>query len=134
MFVADVPIGRRLWSLVDGARRARARPRRPDPRAHSADRFSDRPVMQGLAVLADADRRRKLLALLAAIAALTAVRVWLVLTVCGLPHGLGEVGWVFATLGAFGLLPIGPGGPAGAALAALGTPRMRHGRGGALTD
>lgn len=85
------------------------------------DRFADRPVMRGLAVLADRRRRGTLVALVAAIAALTAARIFLVLAACGLPHGLGEVAWVFATLGVFGLLPIGPGAPAGATLAALGT-------------
>ncbi|MGH2917625.1 MAG: GNAT family N-acetyltransferase, partial [Solirubrobacteraceae bacterium] len=88
---------------------------------HLIERFAHRPIVRGLAVLADRRRRRMLLALVTAIAALTAGRVWLVLVVCGLPHGFGEVAWVFATLGTFGLLPIGPSAPAGATLAALGT-------------
>ncbi len=84
-------------------------------------RFSQRTSVRGLAVLADRDRRGPLAVLVAAIVGLTVARIWLVLLVCGLPHGLGEVAWVFAALGVFGLLPIGPGAPPGATLAALGT-------------
>jgi hypothetical protein len=83
-------------------------------------RFAHRPLVRGLAVLADPRRRGMLLALAAGICAATVARLWLVLAVCGLPHGLGEVGWLFAALGAFGLLPAGPGAPAGATLATLG--------------
>ena len=80
-----------------------------------------RTSVHGLAVLADRARRGPLTILVAAIVALTMARVWLVLSVCGLPHGPGEVAWVFAALGVFGLLPIGPGAPSAATLAALGT-------------
>jgi hypothetical protein len=83
-------------------------------------RFEHRPLVRGLAVLADCRRRGRLVALAAGICAATVARVWLLLAVCGLPHGLGEVGWLFAALGAFGLLPAGPGTPAGATLATLG--------------
>ena len=85
------------------------------------DRFARRPLVRGLAVLADRRRRGRLAVLVAAVVALTLGRIALVLTVCGLPHGLGEVAWVFAAMGAFGLLPIGPGSTPGATLAALGT-------------
>ena len=83
-------------------------------------RFAHRPAARGLAVLADRRRRGPLVALVTAIASLTAVRVWLVLSTCGLPHGLGEVALMFAALGVFGLLPLGPSGPSGAALATAG--------------
>lgn len=84
------------------------------------ERFAHRPLARGLAVLSDVDRRGALLALVVTIGSLTVARVWLVLAVCGLPHGLGEVAWVFTALGAFGLLPLGPGASPGATLAALG--------------
>jgi hypothetical protein len=83
-------------------------------------RFAHRPLVRGLAVLADRRRRARLLALAGGICGATVTRLWLILLVCGLPHGLGEVGWLFAALGAFGLLPAGPGAPAGATLATLG--------------
>lgn len=85
------------------------------------ERCARRPIVRGLAVLADRRRRGPLVALVAAIVALTLGRIALVLTVCGLPHGLGEVAWVFAAMGVFGLLPVGPGATPGATLAALGT-------------
>ena len=84
-------------------------------------RYEHRPIARGLAVLADRRRRGPLFVLAGGVCAATVARVWLLLTVCGLPHGLGEVGWLFAALGAFGLLPTGPGAPAGATLATLGT-------------
>lgn len=83
-------------------------------------RFAHRPLAAGLAVLADRGRRGRLLGFATGICAATVVRIWLVLVVCGLPHSAGEVGWLFAALGAFGLLPAGPGAPAGATLATLG--------------
>lgn len=83
-------------------------------------RFAHRPIARGLAVLADRRRRGRLVALAAGVCGATVARIWLVLVVCGLPHTAGEVGWLFAALGAFGLLPAGPGAPAGATLATLG--------------
>lgn len=83
-------------------------------------RFAHRPIARGLAVLADRRRRVRLVALAAGICATTVARIWVVLVACGLPHAAGEVGWLFAALGAFGLLPAGPGAPAGATLATLG--------------
>jgi hypothetical protein len=83
--------------------------------------FARRPLVRGLAVLADHDRRGRLVALVTAVVALTLARIWLVLAVCGLPHGLGEIAWVFAAMGVFGLLPVGPGASPGATLAALAT-------------
>ena len=84
-------------------------------------RYAHRPIARGLAVLADRRRRGRLAALVAGVCAATVARIWLVLVACGLPHTAGEVGWLFAALGAFGLLPAGPGAPAGATLATLGT-------------
>ena len=84
------------------------------------ERFAHRPIVRGLAILGDRRRRGRLVALVAGVAALTFARVWLILAVCGLPHGLGEVAWVFAALGIFGLLPLGPGAPPGATVAAIG--------------
>ena len=60
------------------------------------ERFAHRPIVRGLAILGDRRRRGTLVALVAGTAALTVARVWLILAVCGLPHGLGEVAWVFA--------------------------------------
>lgn len=84
------------------------------------ERFSQRPMLRGLAVLADRRRRRPLFALVMALSALMVVRIWLVLAVCGLSHGLGEIAWVWAAVGIFGLLPLGPGAPAAATLATAG--------------
>ena len=87
-------------------------------------RFAGRPMLRGLAVLADPRRRGPLAALVAGVVALTLARLWLVLAVCGLPHGLGELATVFAAMGVFGLLPIGPGAPVAATLAALGAAQL----------
>ena len=85
------------------------------------ERFAHRPIVRGLAILGDRRRRGRLVALVAGVAALTLARVWLILAVCGLPHGLDEVAWVVAALGIFGLLPLGPGAPPGATVAAIGS-------------
>ena len=85
------------------------------------ERFAHRPIVRGLAILGDRRRRGRLVALVAGVAALTVARVWLILAVCGLPHGLDEVAWVVAALGIFGLLPLGPGAPPGATVAAIGS-------------
>jgi len=85
------------------------------------ERFAHRPIVCGLAILADRRRRGLLVVLVTAVVALTVARVWLILAVCGLPHELGEIAWVFAALGVFGLLPLGPGAPPSATLAAIGT-------------
>jgi hypothetical protein len=84
-------------------------------------RFAHRPLVRGLAVLADRRRRGMLTAMACGICAATVARVWLLLAVCGLPHGVGQVGWLVAALGAFGLLPAGPGAPAAASVATLGS-------------
>lgn len=84
-------------------------------------RFAHRPLMRGLAVLSDRRRRGRLIAMAAGIIGATAARVWLLLAAFGLAHGAGEVGWLVATLGAFGLLPAGPGAPAGATVATFAT-------------
>ncbi len=82
--------------------------------------FARRQIFRGLAALADRRRRRALAALVASLVALTLARVSLVLSVCGLPHGVAEVATVFVAMGVFGLLPIGPGASPGATLAAFG--------------
>lgn len=84
------------------------------------ERFAHRPIVRGLTILGDRRRRGALVLLVGAIAALTVARVWLILAVCDLPHGLDEIAWVFAALGIFGLLPLGPGAPPGATVAAIG--------------
>ena len=84
-------------------------------------RFDHRPIARGLAVLGDVRRRRVLLGLVACLTGLTALRIWLILAVCGLPHGLAAVATVFAALGVFGLLPLGPAASPGATLATAGT-------------
>src|SRR5204863_7162878 len=84
-------------------------------------RFAHRAIARGLAVLADRRRRGRLVFFAAGICGATVARIWVVLVACGLPHTAGEVGWLFAALGAFGLLPAGPGAPAGATLATLGS-------------
>ena len=83
-------------------------------------RLTDRPFVRGLAVLADRRRRGPLVAIVIAGITLTVARLWLVLSVCGLPHGIAELTAVFAAIGLFGLLPFGPGAPVAATLAALG--------------
>jgi hypothetical protein len=80
-----------------------------------------RPVARGLAILAERGRRRRLLALVAAITGLGALRVLLVLDAAGLAHGLGAVAACVAALGVFGLLPLGPSAAPGATLAVSGT-------------
>jgi hypothetical protein len=84
------------------------------------ERLARRPIVRGLAVLADRRRRGPVVALVLGVEALTVGRVALVLSVSGLPHGLADVAWVVAAMGVFGLLPIGPGASPGATLAALG--------------
>ena len=88
---------------------------------YAPERFAGRPMARGLAVLADRERRVPLVAIVATLSALTVVRVWLLLLVCGLPHSIGHVALLFGALGVFGLLPFGPGAPAGATLAVAGS-------------
>ncbi len=101
--------------LVPGAPRLAAPARRFAPRGHARWSFA-----RGLAVLRDPRRRRVLATLVAAIVGLTLSRIWLVLAVCGLPHGFAEVVAVFAALGVFGLLPIGAGAGPASTVAVLG--------------
>ena len=88
---------------------------------HAPERFASRPMARGLAVLADRDRRLPLVAIVAALSALTVVRIWLLLLNLRLPHSIGHVALLFGALGVFGLLPFGPGAPAGATLAVAGS-------------
>lgn len=92
----------------------------PGARTACARWGARRPTVRGVAVLADRRRRVLLLALAAAITAVTAARVWLVLLACGLPHGVEEVAMLVGALGVLGLLPLGPAASPGAALATLG--------------
>jgi hypothetical protein len=82
-------------------------------------RFAHRPLVCGLAVFGVPGRRGWLGVLVAGVVAVTLARIGLVLAVCGLPHGLGEIAWVFAAMGILGLLPLGPGASPGATLVAL---------------
>ena len=82
-------------------------------------RFAHRQFVRGLAVLGARGRRGRLVVLVGAVVAVTLARIWLVLAVCGLPHGLGEIAWVFAAMGILGLLPLGPGASPAATLVAL---------------
>jgi hypothetical protein len=82
-------------------------------------RFAHRPFVRGLAVFGARGRRGWLVVLVAGVVAVTLARIGLVLAVCGLPHGLGEIAWVFAAMGILGLLPLGPGASPGATLVAL---------------
>jgi hypothetical protein len=66
-----------------------------------------------------AARRGRLVALVVTVVGLTLARIWVAPAVCDLPHGLGEIAWVFAAMGVFGLLPLGPGASPGATLATL---------------
>jgi hypothetical protein len=91
----------------------------PGARAVCARWGESRPTVRGVAVLADRRRRARLLAIAAAITAVTAARVWLVLLACGLPHGIAEVAMLVGALGVLGLLPLGPAASPGAALATL---------------
>jgi hypothetical protein len=93
-----------------------------------ARRWDHKPLAQGLRVTGDCRVRGRLVAWMGGLTALTAAKVWLVLIVCGLPHGLGEVSLVVASLGVFGLLPLGPSASPGATLATLGSASV----GGAL--
>lgn len=115
--IAGIATGRGAWWLAPlavGVALAASAAVRWVPR-----RFAHRPSARGLAVFAARGRRGRLVALVAAVVALTLARIWLVLAVCGLPHGLGEVAWVFAAMGVLGLLPLGPGASPGATLVAL---------------
>lgn len=91
----------------------------PASRAACARWETARPTVRGVAVLADGRRRTVLLALAAAITAVTAVRVWLILAACGLPHGAADVALLVGALGILGVLPLGPAASPGAALATL---------------
>lgn len=91
----------------------------PAARAACARWGAARPTVRGVAVLGDRRRRWMLLALAAAITAVTAARVWLVLLACGLPHAAADVALLVGALGVLGLLPLGPAASPGATLATL---------------
>jgi hypothetical protein len=83
-------------------------------------RFAHRRVAAGLAVLADRRARLVLTGLVAALTALTLVRLWLLVGAAGLPARPAEVALLFVAYGVLGLLPIGPASGPGAALAVVG--------------
>jgi hypothetical protein len=72
--------------------------------------------MRGLAVLADVRRRAALTGLIAFIVCCGLARIWVALSVVHLDPSPASVAVAFATLGAFGLLPLGPSAPPGAML------------------
>jgi hypothetical protein len=83
-------------------------------------RLARTPVLQGLDVLRDR-RYGPLLALQVAImAALTLVRLLVLLEAAGAPHAPERVAVVFSTLGALSLLPLGPTASPAATLAVTG--------------
>jgi hypothetical protein len=61
----------------------------------SHDGASRRPFVRGLAVLADRRRRGPLVAIVIGGITQTVARLWLVLSVCGLAHGIAELTAVF---------------------------------------
>lgn len=83
-------------------------------------RFPHRALVRGLAVLGHPRHGPALLALVGAIAAMTVVRIALLLAAAGAPDAPGDVAAVFATLGVAGLLPLGPNASPGATLAVAG--------------
>jgi hypothetical protein len=83
-------------------------------------RFEGHPLVTGLAILGRRRERIVLAALVAAIAALTLTRVWLLLSALDLPHDPPAVALVFVAMGVLGLLPLGPASGPGATLVVLG--------------
>ena len=79
-----------------------------------------RRAMRGLAVLADVRRRAALTGLVAFIVCCGLARIWVALSVVHLDASPATVAVAFATLGAFGLLPLGPSAPPGALLLVSG--------------
>jgi hypothetical protein len=77
-------------------------------------------LVAGLGVLACRRRRGPLASLIAALSALTAVRLAILLAAAGLPAAPADVALLFAVLGGFGVLPIGLAAAPGAALATQG--------------
>lgn len=74
----------------------------------------------GLSVLGDRRRRLAFGSLIVAVTAFGLIRAAVLLAGFGLPHDLASVAIVFATLGVFGILPLGPAATAGAFVAAFG--------------
>ena len=87
-------------------------------------RFAHRPVVAGLAVLSDARLRVALVALLGLVTALTVARIWMLLSVTGLPASYPSVALVLVSVAAFGLLPLGPSASPAGTVATLGASGM----------
>jgi hypothetical protein len=82
--------------------------------------LAGRRATRGLAVLADVRRRAALAALVGCVVACGLARVWVVLAMAHLDASPAATAVAFATLGAFGLLPLGPSAPPGALLVVTG--------------
>lgn len=87
-------------------------------------RFRHRPLVAGLAVLADTRLRSRLAAVVLAFTAMAMVRTWIVLVGFGLPSAPADVALVLFSMGAIGLLPIGVGTGPTATVPALGTTNL----------
>jgi hypothetical protein len=84
-------------------------------------RFAHRPLVGGLAVLAQPRARGRLVAIVLAFTAAALVRTWIVLIGFGLPAGPTDAALLLFSMGAIGLLPLGSIGSAPAAtVAAMG--------------
>lgn len=83
-------------------------------------RFAHRPLAGGLAVLAHARLRVLVAGLLVLVTVVSAVRVWVLLSVIGLPASVTSVALLIVSLGVFGLLPLGPGASPAGTVATLG--------------
>lgn len=85
-----------------------------------ARRLPGRPAVRGLAVLCDPRLARQLTSWVVAITLAGALRIWLILSLLLLPSAPHAVASTFASLGIFGLLPLGPSAPAAGTVAASG--------------
>ena len=83
-------------------------------------RLPNSAAARGLNVLADRRLAAGLAGWVGLITLAGAVRVWLVLSLLQLPAGVGQISSTFASLGVFGLLPLGPTAPAAGAMASTG--------------
>jgi hypothetical protein len=78
-------------------------------------------LARGLSVLGDRRRRLAFGVLVAAVTGLGMLRAGLLLAGFALPHDPASVAIIFATLGVFGVLPLGPAATTGAMLTVFGT-------------
>ena len=87
-------------------------------------RFAHRPLVAGLAVLSHARLRMALVGLVGIVTALTFARLWMLLSVTGLPATYPTVAVVLVSLAGFGLLPLGPSASPAGTVATLGASGM----------